>query len=87
MNNRKAKLEKALAFEANEMVESEASILYEQGRKNENRRLAQLHAALIEAVKALELYASVTDGAIGHQTAKLALAKIDKAIKEHEDGK
>lgn len=53
-NNRKSKLEKALAFKADDTVKSEASILYEQGRKNENRRLALLHAALIEAIENLE---------------------------------
>lgn len=89
MTTRKAKLEKALAFKADDTVKSEASILYEQGRKNENRRLAPLHAALLEAVEALEMGAfhhpscGWYDGKDCHcanSKCKEALSKIDKVL-------
>lgn len=70
MNNRKAKLEKALAYAA-----------FFEGRK-----LAPLHAALLEAVEALEIILDVGESTMGlrvpnmNQTAREALAKIDKEL-------
>lgn len=80
--SRKGKLEKALArryIPSHEVMNAE----FVGGLNYHADRLKPLHAALLETVKALELYASVTDGAIGHQTARLALAKLDKVIKEY----
>lgn len=85
MNNRKAKLEEALAFK---YLYSLGSNDYERGLnagvEHENGRLAPLHAALIEAVEALEEQANCEDdGAGGYYTdlAGKALAKIDEVLK------
>lgn len=52
---RKDKLEKALAFSEKETMD-DMSMLYDYGGRSENRHLALLHVALIEAVEALEFY-------------------------------
>lgn len=51
---RKAKLEKVLAFDEFAGMKND----YVEGRQFENARLAPLHAALIEAVEALEFYSN-----------------------------
>lgn len=79
---RKAKLEKALAFE---YIHSMGSNDYERGLNDgvelENARLAPLHAALIEAVEVLEYLKD--DSQYGEYT-KEALAKIDEALKKEK---
>lgn len=64
MNNRKAKLEKALAFddekaakkaiEGQQIFYNQDTLKFREAAQWENERLAPLHAALIEAVAALE---------------------------------
>lgn len=80
--NRKAKLEKALAFE---YIQSMGSNDYERGLNDgvelENVRLAPLHAALIEAVEALEY---LKDDSQYGEYANEALAKIDEALKKEK---
>lgn len=60
MNNRKTKLEKALAFDDTRLQTSNEVVA--RGKlnpPNANARLAPLHAALIEAVEALEFYGNI----------------------------
>lgn len=99
MNNldRKAKLEKALAFDEFAGMKND----YVDGRQFENSRLAPLHAALIQAVEALEFYGNIDnwiddkfrpreDVELSNsqwndpsgKKAREALAKIDKALGE-----
>lgn len=59
---RKAKLEKALAFdEGNFETSNEATARGKWSYPSANRRLAPLHAALIEAVEALERSKKILD--------------------------
>lgn len=76
---RKEKLEKALAFDEFAGMKND----YVEGRQFENRRLKPLHAALIEAVAALEAIQWSWDNDAGRQCSNIteeALAKIDKAL-------
>ena len=88
---RKTKLEKALAF--NIWFFNKNVILYnndviDDAEKHHERHLATLHAALIEAVEALESILDVGESTMGlrvpnmNQTAKEALSKLDKALEE-----
>lgn len=89
MNNldRKAKLEKALAdYDSDSMFTAENY----KGAQIENERLAPLHAALIEAVKALEEFADFDNqyepkmvcwpASEYMKKSRIALAKIDEAL-------
>lgn len=84
---RKAKLEKALAFDKFAGMKND----YVDGRLFENSRLAPLHAALVFAVENLEdIQAWCRDRAAQHTITNMkclslsteALAKIDEALKE-----
>lgn len=77
MNNLKAKLEKALAFDEFAGMKND----YVEGRQFENSRLAPLHAALLEAVEALEY---LKDDSQYGEYVKKALAKIDEALKKEK---
>lgn len=83
--DRKAKLEKALAFDEFAGMKND----YVEGRQFENARLAPLHATLIEAVEALEMGAfhhpscgwyDRKDCHCANLKCKEALAKIDEAL-------
>lgn len=85
---RKTKLEKALAFDEKQTMD-DMSMLYDYGGRSENRRLKPLHAALLEAVEALEMGAfhhpscGWYDGKDCHcanSKCKEALSKIDKVL-------
>lgn len=76
--NRKTKLEKALAFDDTRLQTSNEVVA--RGKlnpPNANARLAPLHAALIEAVEALEYLED--DSQFGEYVEE-ALAKLDKAL-------
>lgn len=76
--NRKTKLEKALAFDKFAGMKND----YVEGRQFENRRLAPLHAALLEAMEALEFAYNYSNDRGVFNKAKGALAKIDKVLEE-----
>lgn len=82
--NRKAKLEKALArryIPSHEVMNAE----FVSGLNYHADRLASLHAALIEAVEALEEIQWSWDNDAGRQCSNIteeALAKIDKVLEE-----
>lgn len=81
MMTRKAKLEKALAPSLPNDTIRFADMAW--GIQCHADRLAPLHAALIEAVEALEKYENVCSHSvrgIGVFTAKEALAKIDDVL-------
>lgn len=83
---RKEKLEKALAFDEFAGMKND----YVEGRQFENRRLAPLHAALIEAVEALEEFADFDNqyepkmvcwpASEYMKKSRIALAKIDEVL-------
>ena len=81
---RKAKLEKALAFDDTLQDISAHPEAFRQGRAAEMARLAQLHAALIEAVEALEFYKLEHEhwkhSPFEINRAKEALSKLDDAL-------
>lgn len=77
MNNRKAKLEKALAPSLPNDTIRFADMAW--GIQSHADRLAPLHAALLEAVEALEYLED--DSQFGEYVEE-ALAKLDKALKE-----
>lgn len=88
MTDRKAKLEKALAPSLPNDTIRFADMAW--GIQCHADRLAQLHAALIEAVEALESILDVGESTMGlrvpnmNRTAKEALAKIDEALKKEK---
>lgn len=84
MNNRKAKLEKALAPSLPNDTIRFADMAW--GIQCHSQRLEPLHAVLLEAVEALESILDVGESTMGlrvpnmNQTAREALAKIDEAL-------
>lgn len=83
--DRKAKLEKALAYDDTLQDVSAHPEAFRQGRAAEMVRLAPLHSALLEAVEALEAIQWSWDNDAGRQCGNLteeALAKIDKVLGE-----
>lgn len=88
---RKAKLEKALACPVRGDGYSSITRNWMAGESDTYAVLAPLHATLIEAVEALESILDVGESTMGlrvpnmNQTAKEALAKIDKALEYQLD--
>lgn len=76
MSERKAKLEKALAC-----PENLYNYPWQDAAEWESKRLAPLHAALLEAVEALDWIKPILHGE-ELQHAEEALSKIDKVLEE-----
>lgn len=89
--SRKAKLKKALAFDDDKaskavingrpIIFNNETLKFREAASWENARLASLHAALIEAVEALEWVTKNYLGDIKIECSR-ALSEIDKVLEE-----